>query len=172
MVMDSFPPQGTGRIVKDISILDHHLHSRWRVYPQNVGNTALLTADAAADTFGLWAQVVPINTVPFDFDVVGLVLEQVSAPETYFIQMGYSPTAAAPGANMECGERRVKLVTHPIARATELLQIQGQHIHANNSVWGRLKTASLVADTANISVILSRHVQISAEVPMWPAFPW
>ncbi len=156
----------------DIGAVSHTLHSRWRVYPQNVGSTALLTADAAANTFGLWAQIAPINTIPFDSELVGLVIEQVSAATTYHIQLGHSPTAAVPGANMVSGERRVRLVTHPITRATELLEIRGQHIDANNSLWGRLKTASLAADTANISIVLSRHVEVSKEVPMWPAFPW
>ena len=156
----------------DVAALEHYNHSRWRVYPQDVTSTALLQADAASNTFGSWAQIVPINTVPFDFDVVGLVIEQVSAATTYFFQVGHSPTAAAPGANMESGERRIDIVTQPITRATELLQIQGQHIPANSSVWGRLKTASLAADTANISIVLSRHVEVSEPIPMWPAFPW
>lgn len=156
----------------DAAAIDHCLHSRWRVYPQNVGSTALLTADAAADTFGDWAQIVPINTVPFDFDVIGLVIDAVSAATTYHIQLGHSPTAAEPGANMEAGERRLKIVTQPIARATELLAIASQHIPANSSVWGRMKTASIAADTANISIVLSRHVEVTAPIPIWPAFPW
>ncbi len=157
---------------RDIGVLDHYFHSRWRVYPQDVTSTALLQANAAADTFGDWAQIVPIDTVPFDFDIVGLVIEQVSAATTYFFQLGHSPTAAAPGANMESGERRIDIVTQPITRATELLHIRGQHIPANSSAWGRLKTASLAADTANISIVLSRHVEVTKPIPIWPAFPW
>lgn len=157
---------------RDLASVSHTLHSRWRVYPQNVGNTALLTADAAANTFGLWTQIVPINTIPFSLDLVGLVIEQVSAPTTFHFQLGHSPTAAIPSANDVSGERRVRIVTHPIARATELLEVRGQHVSANNSVWGRMKTATLVADTANISIVLARHVAVSSPIQIWPAFPW
>jgi len=159
-------------VQRDIGAVSHYFHSRWRVYPQNVGNTALLAADAAADTFGAWVQIIPINSIPFDFHIVGLVIEQVSAVGTYHIQIGCSPTAAAPGANMESGERRARIAVLPIARATELLEIRGQHMSAGCSVWGRLKTASLVADTTNISIVLSRHVEATYEFPPWPAFPW
>lgn len=157
---------------RDVATISHTLHSRWRVYPQNVGNTALLTADAAANTFGLWTQIVPINTVPFSLDLVGLVIEQVSAATTFHIQLGHSPTAAIPGANMVSGERRMRIVDQPIARATELLEVRGQHISANESVWGRMKTASIAADTANISIVLARHVAVTTPIPIWPAFPW
>lgn len=170
--MDGFPPQGLGQVLRDIGAVTFYFHSRWRVYPQDVTVTPLLTADAAADTFGAWVQIVPINIVPFPFHVVGLVVEQVSAVGTYHIQVGCSPTAAAPGLNHEAGERRVRMATVPVARATELLEIRGRLVSANHSVWARVKTASLVADTCNLSIVLSRHVEGSYEYPRWPAFPW
>ncbi|GAI02746.1 unnamed protein product, partial [marine sediment metagenome] len=52
------------------------------------------------------------------------------------------------------------------------LDIHGQNVPANSSVWARLKTASGNADTANISIVLGRHVEISDPIPKWPAFPW
>jgi len=162
----------TPRVIRDIASLEHYGHSRWRVYPQIVSNSALLAAGTPADTFGDWVQIVPINTVPFGFDVIGLVIEQVDTATVYHIQLGHSATANPPGANYESGERRLRVATTPIARATELLAIQSQNIPANNSVWGRLKTASGDADTANISIILSRHIETSDPIPKWPAFPW
>jgi len=162
----------TPRVIRDISAIEHYQHSRWRVYPQNVSNVAQLAAAAVINTFGDWVQIIPVDTVPFGYDVVGLVVEQVSVASVYHIQLGYSLTAAAPGVNYESGERRIKLVTVPIARATELLAVHGQDIPANASFWGKLKTASGNADTADISVVLSRHVGISSPIPKWPAFPW
>lgn len=159
-------------MAEDIGIIDHYFHSRWRVYPQNVTSTVLITATAAANTFGSWARVIPIDTVPFDFHIVGMVVDSVSATTTYFIQVGYNTADAAPGTNMESGERRFRVTTHPIARATEILEIRGQEIPANSTVWARLKTASGAADTANISLVLSRHVTVSKPVAIWPAFPW
>lgn len=160
------------QLAEDIGAIDHYLHSRWRVYPQDVTSTVLVRADAAANTFGSWAKVVPLNTIPFTFHIIGIVIESVSAATTYFFQVGCNPEDAVPGTNMECGERRVRLVTVPIARATEILEIHGQESAANSTVWARLKTASGAADTANISLVLSRHVEVSKPATLWPTFPW
>lgn len=157
---------------RDIAVIDHHIHSRWRVYPQSISSTVQLTAAAAANTFGSWGLVIPIDTVLFDFDIIGLIVEAVSAPTYYHIQIGYNPENAEPGKNMEMGERRLKIVTQPISRATEILAIYSQDIPANSSVWARLKTASTNEDTADISLVLSRHIDVSHEEPLWPAFPW
>lgn len=159
-------------VLDDIGAIEHHWHSRWRVYPQNVTLVVTVSSVALADTFGAWTFIVPINTVPFDFEIIGLVVEQVNAATTYFIQFGYNPINAIPGINMELGERRFRITTVPIARTTELLTIRSQNIPANSSVWARLKTSSGNIDTADISVVIARHVEIHNEVPLWPAFPW
>lgn len=164
---------GYGRkILKDVGVIEHHWHSRWRVYPQDVASTARLTAFAGADTFGSWYEIIPLNTVPFSFDILGLVIEEISAVGTYFIQIGYNTVNADPGPNMELGERRIKLSTQPVSRATELLTIQSQEVPANGRVMGRLKTASGAADWADISIVLDRHLNVEDEVPLYPRFPW
>jgi len=157
---------------RDIAVVEHHWHTRWRVYPQSISSTVQIAAAAAANTFGSWGLVIPVDTVLFDFDIIGLIVEAVSAPTYYHIQLGHNPENAEPGENMEMGERRLKIVTQPISRATEILAIYSQDIPANSSVWARLKTASVNADTADISLVLSRHVEVSHEKPLWPAFPW
>lgn len=159
-------------VKRDVGVLEHHTHSRWRVYPQNISNTVQLTAAEAANTFGSWTLVIPLNTVLFDFDIVGMVLDAVSVATYYHIQLGYNPENAEPGENMEMGERRLKVVTQPIARATEILAIYSQEIPANSTVWAKLKTASVNEDTADISLVLTRHIEVSRELPLWPAFPW
>ena len=157
---------------RDIAVIEHHIHSRWRAYPQNISSTVQIAAGTPANTFGSWGLVIPINTVLFAFEVIGLIVEAVSVATYYHIQVGHNPLNAEPGENMEMGERRLKIVTQPISRATEILEIHSQDIIANSSVWARLKTASGAADTADISLVLSRHIEISHEKPLWPAFPW
>jgi len=157
---------------RDIAVIEHHWHTRWRVYPQSISSTVQIAAAAAANTFGSWGLVIPVDIVLFDFDIIGLIVEAVSAATSYHIQLGHNPENAEPGENMEMGERRLKIVTQPIGRATEILAIYSQDIPANSSVWARLKTASVNADTADISLVLSRHVEVSHEKPLWPAFPW
>lgn len=157
---------------RDIGVLEHHIHSRWRVYPQSVSSVVQLTANASANVFGSWTLVIPIDTVLFPFAIIGIVVEAVSAETIYYIQVGYNPVNAEPGTNMEMGERRFRIASVPIARATEILAIHSQDIPANSSAWARLKTASTNADTADISLVLYRHIEVSRELPLWPAFPW
>ena len=159
-------------LLSNLAAVEHYDHSRWRVYPQDITVDITLTADAAANTFGSWTEIIPLNTVPFDYDVIGLVVESVSAATKYHIQLGYSTDASDPPANNESGERRVRMVTVPIARATELLKIAGQNTPANSKLWGRVKTASTNADTCEVSVVLSRHSEITNPIPKYEAFPW
>ncbi len=161
------------RVLDDIGALDHHIHSRWRVYPQSVSAVVpQLVADAAADTFGDWVEIIPLNTIPFAFDVIGLVVEQVSAVATYHIQLGYNTINADPGPNMEMGERRIRIAGLPVAREGELLAIHSQDMPAGSRVMGRVKTETVNADWAEVTLVLSRHVEIHREVQLWPAFPW
>ena len=160
------------QILKDIGIVHWETHSRNRVYPQDITQNVTLTAAAVANTFGAWAEIIPLNTVPFPFHVVGFCICQVSAIGHYFIQLGHNTVLADPGVNMEMGERRLRFADHPIARASELLRIRGQGIPANSRVMGRLKTASGNADTAKITVVITRHLDVSDEPAIWPAFPW
>lgn len=160
------------QILEDIGIAHWKEHSRDRVYPQDITQGVTLTAAAIANTFGGWAEIIPLNTIPFPFHVIGFCICEVSAVGNYFIQLGHNTVLADPGANMEMGERRARFVTHPITRATELLLIHGHGIPANSRVMGRLKTASGAADTANITVVITRHLETSDVPTLWPAFPW
>jgi len=162
---------GTELVRQDIGVIQHHFHSRDRVYPQDVQLTVPLASVAVADTFGAWVEIIPLNTVPFPFMIVGIVIEAASAAATYFIQIGYNIINADPGVNMELGERRTYLPT-PIVRATELLTLQAQNVPANSRIMGRLKTDTGAIDTADISVVVTRHLNVSVQMPLWPAFPW
>jgi len=157
---------------EDLGAIDHHWHTRLRVYPQDI--TVIVTAQAAAvaNTFGVWVNIIPLNTIPFNFDIVGVVIERVTVATRYHIQLGYNTINAEPGANQEIGERRFRLVTVPIARATELLHLSSQEIPANSTVWARVKTELGGSEEIEISVVLGRHLDLSHEVPVYPAFPW
>lgn len=161
------------RLTSSIASAEHHEHSRWRVFPQNISTDVTLAADAAADTFGDWVEIIPLNTVPFAFDIIGMIIETVSAIGKYHVQIGYGITAEDdPAANFEMGERRFPTTDFPPTRATELMEIKSQDIPANAKVWGRVKTASTDADTCKVSVVLTRHVTTTNPVPMYPQFPW
>ncbi|MBA7709849.1 hypothetical protein ES703_118775 [subsurface metagenome] len=132
-----------------------------------------LVAAAVADTFGDWVLVIPLNTVPFDFDVIGMVVEEADTNlTTYFIQLGYNIINAEPGGNMQLGERRFRIAEQPIRNAEKVLHIRSQGIPANSTVWGRLKASGGASEEVKISVVLDRHMEVEREAPLWPAFPW
>jgi len=157
----------------DVATVEHHWHSRWRVYPQDVTSSVTLAAAAVANTFGDWALIIPLNTVPFAFDIVGFVVEE-AAPTlpTYFVQLGYNTINAEPGTNMELGERRFRIAETPVKNANEILHIQSHEAPANSTIWGRLKASGGASEELEISVILDRHIEVEREVPIYPAFPW
>lgn len=160
------------RVLSDVGIVDFHVHSRWRVYPQDVTVAPLITAAGAANTFGNWTEIIPLNTIPFPFHVIGFCICTVSAATNYHVQIGYNTVNADPGVNMEMGERRFRVATAPIAKQSELMEIYSQGVPANSRVMARLKTASVNPDTVNLNVVLTRHIDIEHEVEIWPAFPW
>ena len=156
----------------DLSAIELHWHSRWRVYPQDVTESINIIAPQT-NIFGDWTLIIPLNTVPFGFDIIGVVVEEASTTlTTYFIQIGYNTIDAEPGTNMEMGERRFRIAETPIKNANELLPIRSQDIPANASVWGRLKSSSGSTTFIKISAVIDRHVAVEREVPLYPAFPW
>jgi len=156
----------------NVAIVEHHDHSRCRVYPQDVGVSITLLSDAAANTFGNWIEIVPITTITFDYEIVGLVVEAADEATTYFVQLGFSiADGSDPTTAQMLGERRFLLPT-PIVRATELLNYYSQNCPANAKLWGRLKTASLTADELEVSVVILRHVEITNSVAHLTTWPW
>lgn len=159
-------------VLEDIGILDFHIHSRWRVYPQDVTVAPLLVAAGVANTFGGWVEIIPLNTIPFPFHIIGFCICQVSVATNFLIQIGYNTINADPGTNMEMGERRFRVATAPIAKQSEIMEIYSQGVPANSRVMGRLKTASGNPDTANVNIVLTRHLDVDDQPSLWPAFPW
>jgi len=165
-------PEVVKSIYQNVAVVQHMVHSRTRVYPQDVGATITLAADAVANTFGSWTQIVPINTVGFMYMVTGVVIEAADAATTYLFQLGFSiVNLTEPTTAQILGERRVLLPT-PVGKATELLDIHAAHCPANAKLWGRLKTASVAADELEVSVVIIRHQEISNPIPRLTTWPW
>ena len=122
------------RALRDIDYnlraLAHHTESRTRVYPQVAGNTVTLVSDAVADTFGSWVNIIPINTVNFEYKVSGLSIYGVDVASDYFIQLGCTITddATTPTIAQILGERELRITTAPITRATELLDFLASNV--------------------------------------------
>jgi len=159
-------------LLGNVAILEHHKHSRSRVYPQDIEAVATLIAGTPADTFGDWIEIIPEDTVGFKYEVVGLVVETANAATTYLIQLGFSLAAGTdPVTSQVMGERRVLLPT-PASKSTELLRFFSQNCPANAKLWGRLKSASGNADQLGVSVVVIRHIEITNPIAMLTTWPW
>ena len=158
-------------VMYNLAVLQHHLHSRMRVYPQDVQLTAALVA-ATADVFGDWAEIIPIDTVDFIYKVVGLVIESATAAGTYFIQIGFSTVAITePTEAQRLGERRLYLPT-PIGKSPELLDFYSMECPANAKLWGRVKSKAGGSETLEVSVGLVRHLEITNPMVHLTTWPW
>ena len=138
-----------------------------------VGATVTLISDGVADTFGSWTEIVPIDTIDFIYQCLGLVIHGVDAASTYFIQIGYSIIDGSdPTTAQILGERDIKIVDIPIARATEILDFHSGECPANAKLWGRLKTDGGVTDEAYITAVVSRHIHLAREYSHLATWPW
>lgn len=152
------------------SVIFHHKHSRMRVYPQDVRLTASLVA-AGANVFGSWIQIIPLNTVDFCYEVVGLVIESSDATTTYLVQLGFSITDTDPLTPQILGERRTLLPT-PVGKATELLEFYCMECPANAKLWGRVKSAAGGSETIEVSVSVIRHIPVTNPIAHLVTWPW
>ncbi len=109
--------------------------SRTRMYPQDIANPITLTPDAAANTFGAWTQIIPANTVPFNFQVHALQTLGAAGADSFFVQFAIN---AAPAGNQYLGEKSFALGAGGRARVDFLCPT----IPANSPVYGRVKTAA------------------------------
>jgi len=166
-------PSDVDDLLTNVAVVEHHRHSRCRVYPQSIKNIATLASAAPVDGWGSWTEIIPISTVDFDYEIVGIVVEAVSAATSYFIQLGFSTVVGDdPTTAQILGERRLRIVTVPIAKANELIEFYSQSCPANAKLWGRLKTASVNADEADISVVILRHQEITNPIAPLATWPW
>lgn len=160
-------------LLNNIAVLDHHSHSRIRVYPQDVGATITLAAAAAANTFGSWTEIIPINIIDFLYHLVGLNIEAANAAQSYLIQLGYSIlTGSDPTTAQIIGEQRIVLPT-PVSKALEHLDFLADYCPANAKLWGRIKSDSVAAaDELEVSVDITRHMGITNPITLLTTWPW
>ncbi len=158
-------------LLANIAALEHYNHSRSRVYPQDIRLVADLVA-AAANVFGDWAEVIPIDTVDFDYEATGFVVEEAGAAGSYFVQFGFSLVALTePTTAQIAGERRAKLPT-PVTQSTEILEVKSQNIPANAKLWGRVKSKAGGSETIGVSVVVARHIEITNPIAKLATWPW
>jgi len=166
-------PSDVDDLLYDTAVIAHKDEARTRVYPRDTRVTQTLICGGAADTFGNWAEVVPIDTIDFTYKVIGVVVEETDAASTYLIQLGYSTDAGTdPTTAQIMGERRIKLLGAPIKMEKEILEILGCHAPANAKLWGRVKSASGAADELEVSVVVTRHIGITNEIEHLATWPW
>ena len=168
-------PADIDNLLSDAGIIHHYNCSATRVYPQEPSSTILLTTAAAADTWGNWTQVVPINTIDFTngYNLYSVMVEQSGAAATYVIQFGYSTTDGDdPITAQIMGEQRYKVIGTPLKTYHSDLDILSREAPQNAKLWARLKSETVNADTCNISVVILRHIPTSNPLTHLATWPW
>lgn len=155
-------------ILDDFGALDMHVHSRMRVYPREPSETIQLSPDAVADVYGAWTECIPANTILFPFHLVGYLVEDQQAADTFFLQFASSAT---PLDTEIMGEGRLRLGGLAGFFPSIPQLIRGQNFSANTPVYGRVKTAA-GTNWIKISLVLTRCIPVTNEVAMWPDWPW
>ena len=164
---------GNTDLLTNTAAMFHHIHSRSRVYPQDTQLKITLACAATADMWGSWTQIVPINTIDFEYMPAGVVVEGTNAASTYCIQLGFSTVAGTdPTTAQIMGERRIKLAEVPIKIEHDYLNFFSDKAPANAKLWGRAKSDSGAADEIYISVVVIRHMPITNPIPHLTTWPW
>jgi len=167
-------PSDVDDLLANLAAVAHHEHARSRVYPQDTQNTiTLVCSNAAPDTWGVWTEIVPINTIAFCYAPVGIMIEETTAGATYCIQLGYSILDGSdPTVAQIMGERRTRLIGTPIKTTHEKLNYWSFDAPANAKLWGRVKSSTGNADEVDISVVIIRHSEITNPIVPLATWPW
>jgi len=156
-------------VLDDIAAVSMARHSRVRVYPRGADEVIRLTPAAAIDTFGNWTECIPADTVLFPFHLLGILVENQQAADTYFVQFA---RAAVPTNADYIGEARLALGGLAGFFPSIPIPVNGKGLAANCAIYGRVKAASNNGYWLDISLSLTRHVEVTNEMTQWPDWPW
>ena len=160
-------------LLYDTSVIHHKYDSRARVYPREPSAVIQVATAAAADTFGVWTQVVPINTIGFEYNPVAVMVEQAGAAATYIIQFGYSAVDGTDPVTWQIvGEQRFVVIGTPLKTYHADLRLLGRVCPANSKLWARTMSETVNADTVDISIAVTRHVGVVNELGYLATWPW
>ena len=141
--------------------------SRTRVYPQDISAPITLTPNAASNVFGDWTQIIPADTVPFNYHVHSIQTMGAAGADSFFIQLAINAT---PSGYQMLGEKAFALGAAGRAR----VDLASPTIPLNTPIYGRVKTAA-GATTINISLSVVRCLctedlmkLIAARRTSWP----
>jgi len=156
-------------VLDDLAIIAAMEHSRVRVYPREANAVIRLTPAAVIDTFGNWTECVPADTVLFPYHLLGMLVENQQAGDTYFVQFA---SAAVPTDAQIIGETRLALGGLANFFPSVPVPIRGAGLDANSPIFARVKAAGGAGNWLDISLALSRHAPVSEERTPWPDWPW
>ena len=166
-------PSDVDDLLSDVGITAHQDCARIRVYPRVPSAVVQIASAAAADTFGSWTQVVPITTIDFEYQIVGVMVEQVGAGGTYIIQFGFSTADGTdPVTAQIVGEQRWVALGTPLKSFYADLFLRGMECPANAKLWARTMTENVAADTCDISITVTRHIETSIHRDHLTTWPW
>jgi hypothetical protein len=145
------------------------VHSRIRMYPQSIATALRLTAGGVSDTYGSWTELIPINTITFNYLIAGVLFENWEGKDKFMIQLAKSAT---PSDDDYVGEFRV---TTPIAddwiTAVPII-VKSAKIPANSALYGRVKALSANGYWVDFSLGIAPMIDLQVAATVASAWPW
>jgi len=127
--------------------IEHHVTA---IYPDDTNKTCLLTAHANANTWSTWAEIDIVGdgeTLSSKFDtylghISSMIIESVSEVDTiYLVEISYGSSNTIISRWRFAGTTKFQNPAHQ-------LRVRGVHIPIGETVYYRMKSATIVADTA------------------------
>ena len=161
------------RVREDLSYIEHDMINRPRPYPYNVSNFLTITDGGAANVFGNYTQLIPINTYDFGDDpnrvqVLGLCVCDMSANANYLVEF----YKLVDGTYIALGATRFRR----LGASVRSFLIHNPCRPFNNdetALYGRLKTSVATGENIECSLIVARYLPTSICQPSSTgAWPW
>lgn len=142
--------QAGNSIASKTNVNDKHIHSNQRCYP-TLANGVTLTGGVAAWALGAFVEIVPVNTIPEDYDIHYLNVAAYNANDVFEIVL-YS---GAVGFEVEIGRVRVTRITN--VGASPHVSFKTPIIPANTRISGKVASQAGTSNTITISILYHHY---------------
>ena len=123
--------------------LEEHAHSEAKCYPTLAAGVTV-TGAGGAWAIGNYAEIIPVNTILFDFDIHYIVIEGASVADVYEIVL-YATTT-------EIGRIRVAFIDIANSQTLPSIPIQTPIIVKNTQIQAKVASSGGGGDTIDISL--------------------
>ena len=162
----------TRRILRDVAVVHNQWDRRPRPYPYDPTDTLAVTAGINPDDWGAWTLMIPKGTYNFGgashLQILGLIVEDVSADDTYVVEIGMSEDALT---FTQIAGVRFAAKGVPIPLPFTVTTVGSDVDNSINGIYGRVKCAG-GGNSLTVSFSVARHISVAYEIAppagVWP----